>query len=328
MNPTESDTINSGMDDSASYGDLACRAEILSRLSTAVQFNVNELVNARSNGPISRLAWLTRNLLELLIWTDYCGKSAEHSRRFYIDSLRDWTDLVRTVASTLTPGPEFDTVIEQLTSSSTEALSCLNLFGPGYSYTRIHDAAEETKRLPFYKAHNKVLSKLAHPTALAIILPISAENQAELRRTLVTTGVAMAREAFDMMEAIMKRDQDAWQCLPPQLEVAHANKSLAPALLLATTTIIELRDAGKISQADTAHILDYLAVAGQCGKAINTVLLSTDEWTMQKARMLDIWTSAGLTEGVLKISGDAALVLQSVAVLINQLTAALEGPGG
>src|SRR5690606_32373197 len=41
----------------------------------------------------SEIAWRTRNLLELLIWSVYCSKSTDNARCFYEDAGRDMRNL-------------------------------------------------------------------------------------------------------------------------------------------------------------------------------------------------------------------------------------------
>src|ERR1700686_2851339 len=47
--------------------------------------------------PLAIVAWHGRNLLELLIWTEYCIKSPENAVRFAVDAIRDLDELIRLI---------------------------------------------------------------------------------------------------------------------------------------------------------------------------------------------------------------------------------------
>jgi len=71
------------MDLAAPQCDSLIRLPVLHALSNAININVRELVNARAAGSLSMLAWLARNILELLLWTDYCLTSNDNALQFY-----------------------------------------------------------------------------------------------------------------------------------------------------------------------------------------------------------------------------------------------------
>lgn len=49
--------------------------EILDRLYVAVEENLRDLEDAMRTGRLSTVAWLTQNILELVVWSDYCMQS-------------------------------------------------------------------------------------------------------------------------------------------------------------------------------------------------------------------------------------------------------------
>ena len=50
---------------------------------------ITDLVAAHKKNRVSTVAWLTRNLLELSIWSEYCAASESNSLSFFNDSLKD-----------------------------------------------------------------------------------------------------------------------------------------------------------------------------------------------------------------------------------------------
>jgi hypothetical protein len=177
--------------------EMLWRFMVFVKLEQASSLNVRELVNAQDDAPISRVAYITRNLLELLIWTEYCGKSVENSRRFYLDSLRDWVDLLR-----LLPPEEVGVLTGQVTIA--DILAELKLHEPERPFVKVREAAKEVGRLEFYEAANKILSKLAHPTALSIMLPMSADEEIVLRRKLILAGKDIGIEAIGKRGSFLK----------------------------------------------------------------------------------------------------------------------------
>ncbi len=62
------------------------RTRALQNLKEAVELNLRELDHAFKQRPIGMVAWITRNLLELLIWVEYCQSShiGKHLRNLQI----------------------------------------------------------------------------------------------------------------------------------------------------------------------------------------------------------------------------------------------------
>jgi hypothetical protein len=139
--------------------DMLWRFMVFEKLAQASSLNTRELVNAQDDAPISRVAYITRNLLELLVWTEYCGKSVENSRRFYLDSLRDWIDLLR-----LLPPEEVGVITGQL--SIADILAELKLHEPERPFVKVREAAKEVGKLEFYEATNKLLPRQGNPWAV------------------------------------------------------------------------------------------------------------------------------------------------------------------
>ncbi len=84
--------------------DLHLQAVVKGKLADAISYNVKEFVSMQDGAPLAIVAWHGRNLLELLIWTEYCIKSG-NAAGFALDAIRDLDDIIKLV----TP-EELDTV--------------------------------------------------------------------------------------------------------------------------------------------------------------------------------------------------------------------------
>ena len=133
-------------------------AEILHRLKYAIADEARTLKTAYTNAaPISMVAWLARNILELLIWIRYCSKSPELAQKFLTDSIRDTIETLE-VGKKLAPNPEAlagakDSLIETALEDGYRDLD--------EQFTYVSEAAKEIGAAEAFKTYNKLLSKFA-----------------------------------------------------------------------------------------------------------------------------------------------------------------------
>jgi hypothetical protein len=81
-----------------SEGDKSALVALLYiRMSNAINQNLELLQRNRRRGSLAYVAWLTRNLLELRVWAEYCALSMGHAQDFFFDSIRDLADVNRMV---------------------------------------------------------------------------------------------------------------------------------------------------------------------------------------------------------------------------------------
>ena len=113
---------------------------------------------------------------------------------------------------------------------------------------------------------------------------------------------------------------------PENVQVANLSKTLADALRTGNKTIMQLRDSGKIQQAEVVKLQNYMVVAAKCGKATNAELISPDDWPTQKTKIIQIWTNAGLSNAMASLSPEAGVALQTTVMVVNQIMEALGGP--
>ena len=159
---------------------------------------------------ISTVAWLTRNLLELSIWTRYCNLSNEKAKAFRDDAIKDFYGIYRALEalpsleaqhrksyfaelaqSTLgnheaaveisAMGLILDDALAQLEPSSirqqlSELAEGTGLPDSSVNFTKIHVAALEVGCADFFSKQNKILSKFAHPSALSVMSKLHTDD--------------------------------------------------------------------------------------------------------------------------------------------------------
>ena len=141
------------------------RPDVLERIRAAVEANTRDLEEANAAEKLNTVAWLTRNLLELAIWCQYCAESEEHSKEFVLDAAKDALDVINVPDGVFSSSFSFKTHRDEMLQKA-EA-DGFKTFGDGY--TRVSEAAKTLGKGEAFKHFNKLLSKFAHPTALTLI---------------------------------------------------------------------------------------------------------------------------------------------------------------
>lgn len=163
---------------------------VLLNLALALKQNHEELILACRSRPFTHVAWLVRNLVELKIWAEYCTKSTDNARVFFFDCLRDMKELYEGVSVLLQDLPPEERCL--LDNSIKELHDFANTHGVDVDdpYKAVRAAAEAlgADRAMEFRSANKVISKYAHPTALAVMMVDShryedCEARAELRKS-------------------------------------------------------------------------------------------------------------------------------------------------
>jgi hypothetical protein len=162
----------------------------LKRYSAAVEAN-------RHDGDPAYIGWLARNILELRVWVQYCSISQEKAMEFCDDGLRDLADINR-YGSELAP--------EQLTVLREEVSSLSPDKGP-YQYKLVRQAAKDSGLADLFEANYKPLSKLAHPTALSIMVTLVGASGDSIRMSLVEEATKWAYEAIAKLDSSFLEDE-------------------------------------------------------------------------------------------------------------------------
>jgi hypothetical protein len=176
------------------------RADVLHRLHATVEDNLRDLEDAAKNGRMSTVAWLARNLLELLVWSSFCAVSEDNSKHFVLDAVRDVHDAMNVPDDLLSTTFNFRAAraeaIEKATEDGFETLD--------ESYTAVSKIAKQAGKGEEFKHINKLLSKFAHPTALSVIERESEAN-AKLKQKFYEMGYRFAKATLNIIEGTLKQ---------------------------------------------------------------------------------------------------------------------------
>lgn len=104
-----------------------------------------------------------------------------------------------------------------------------------------------------------------------------------------------------------------------QSTVALTNKAIADANLAAIKTVISLRDSGKLSQANTAIIQNWLAVVAVTTKGIGGILQTPQSWPQQRAQILVLLATTTAPSIATTIDPQAQAVVTQIVTLLNQM---------
>lgn len=107
----------------------------------------------------------------------------------------------------------------------------------------------------------------------------------------------------------------------PQTTVAQINNTVADADQAGVKTVIALRDAGKLSQANTATIETYLALVATTNKSIGLILAKPEPWTAQRAEILTLLATVTAPTIATAIDPGASAVIAQIQTLIAQIRA-------
>jgi len=180
------------------------QSSTIAKLANALRHTVSDLIATRDSHPsIPVVALLSRNILELRIWTEFCIKSEEDASTFHLDAIRDFDDMIKRVPSTdLTDYPEAAGLFKQFADARAELEQILDPGELDESYQKVRKAAEDIGQLAVFDPVFKVLSKFAHPTAMLIMMgQISEERYTLLQNALIRCGLEIASEAATISKA-------------------------------------------------------------------------------------------------------------------------------
>lgn len=114
--------------------------------------------------------------------------------------------------------------------------------------------------------------------------------------------------------------------IPVPVQVSNDINVLATTTDAAITALIAAQQAGKISQSDLNIANQIATTIAVTGKAINSELRSADDWTVQKSKIIQLITNAGVGALNTKLSPNAQLILAASLTAFNQISAAVGGP--
>ena len=162
---------------------------------------MRRLEQANVDADLSQVSWRTRNLLELMVWTMHCANSEEAAKTFCEDALRDGVDAMKTPAS-FTLSQEMNDLRKQILDLTKH----MGLDGIEEDYTRVARVAQGLGLGDMWRFTNKGLSKLAHPTAFAVIYPLTGDNENCTRTYFYHIGRACGESALQIISAALRNN--------------------------------------------------------------------------------------------------------------------------
>ena len=105
----------------------------------------------------------------------------------------------------------------------------------------------------------------------------------------------------------------------PQTTVAQLNNAVADVDQAAVRTVIGLRDSGKLSQANTDTIENWLGFVATTNKAIGVILAKPEAWTAQKVEILTLLATVTAPTIATTIDPGAQAVVTQIVTLLNQI---------
>jgi hypothetical protein len=168
------------------------REGLLQLLKTAIE---NELTALNNETALPLIAWRSRNILELAVWTGYCGKEEDNAKEFMLDSVRDLDgllDMPQEVGGARTAS--FKAIRDELRRDA--ASDGLGMTDP---FTQVSKAAKDIGRLTEFRYYNRVLSKFVHPTSLMVMNVLSEAIQDSCRKLCRQIGETQGRGAIGVI---------------------------------------------------------------------------------------------------------------------------------
>jgi hypothetical protein len=135
----------------------------------------------------------------LTIWAEFCIESPANARSFADDAARDSLEIFKVPDGLFNRDPTFSFQEERermLREAQSEGINDLHE-APG----AVRDAAKAISKSEEFRWINKLLSKIAHPTALWVITP--NEELEGFRRELFRVGRVNGEGALHSIESFM-----------------------------------------------------------------------------------------------------------------------------
>jgi len=162
-------------------------------LVDAIERNCEQLLETMEKDRLPAVAWIARNLLELLVWVKYCGGSRENAWRFHEDALCDAKGLMDTHAKICAAMGIIDETsaigaqrVQQVASEELGLEEIDSDFLAASQAAKAPGVDLGDRFGPFHRS----LSKFAHPTA-GLVHGITHQAQAcrQLQSVCTTQGV-------------------------------------------------------------------------------------------------------------------------------------------
>jgi len=105
----------------------------------------------------------------------------------------------------------------------------------------------------------------------------------------------------------------------PQSTVELTVKTVADSAQAGVKTVIALRDQGKLSQANTTTIENWLGFVATTDKQISAILAKNETWAMQKTEILMLLGTVTAPTLATTVDPGAQAVVAQILTLVNQI---------
>ena len=147
------------------------------------------------------VSWLARNLLEIFIWVRYCSLSELHAKRFHDDGMRDFYGYCKALEGLNVSGnSELKESVNNLLKGYSNFAKSQGVAQVADDFTRVSKAAEELGETKLFLSMNKIFSKLAHPTSLAMDAALTKVGRKQYRDLFVVDATDMAIRSLEVLE--------------------------------------------------------------------------------------------------------------------------------
>jgi hypothetical protein len=168
---------------------------VLKRIVRVIVANRDSLGPSVKEKRLDKLSWAVRNLVELVIWAEYCAATPVNAQRFVLDAARDAMDAMKTAHKISSKGSDIlDFRRDLIRKAKEDGFTTIDA-----SYARVADVAKSIGRLEMFAAWNKTLSKFAHPTAFSVLTDMEQAEKILLEKFLCV-GEQLASIALSFAE--------------------------------------------------------------------------------------------------------------------------------
>ena len=182
--------VDQGLHKIKSQGEELWKWRVICGIYTLLFEHYDRLIDANIRSfPQHTIAYHTRCLLELMVWTEFAIQSDDNIKSIHADSLNDSMNLLIKLKqfseNPITPFTiDFKTSEDHLKELATKE----GLENPTKKFLDIKEFCSNKGLLEFYLTNNKILSKVVHPTGFSIVGMTNTTNEAAITQAIVREG--------------------------------------------------------------------------------------------------------------------------------------------
>lgn len=186
--------------------------DMLHHLAAEVGLNIHRmnLLRDHKEHNLPTLAYVVRNLLELIVWIEYCCKSKDNARHFYEDRWKDgvgFQKAIQTLMKTVPEVPnasEIKTALISLGETLQQTAVSAGISSLDQDYKRVNEAARDIGFREVFVSFNTLLSKFAHPTAMTVFAHIQGEENDRFFFIFFVIGIGLAAAGYKTINEYLR----------------------------------------------------------------------------------------------------------------------------